>query len=610
LNKLLLTAALAPLSILILSCARQGDESSPPALSSSLADSGVLASSWAVDPAVPGPNLPPVGRSVFDYVVGGRVPFPFQALVKLIERQTGADGAGPGPIKRVLIPLGRSLQRSAAAPEFFKYPRAVVAVDGEPAQAHGKPAVFLKDRLFLGYQEKAGVIEVISYNEAAGRFEFQVVTDYRSGGHPEIAYANRKVCTVCHQGHAPIFPTQLWDETNANPEIRSLLEKQGRSFYDFRIGQGVDVPNAIENAADRANLFSAYQRLWQEATGSNTAEAIRWRADAFTLLLQYRLTGSESFDHTSVRYRTRFLQPFAKHWQDKWPQGLRIPNADIPNRNPLAMIGTGLHADDPGVLLRLIEEQTKIPAEFEPSNRRGPSESWSASNPEDLDRVIKGLAGFLSESDVRDLDEYLFERARVRDMQRVEFHETCRLSARRKGSEIDRLTLDCGTPNGQLDIEGVLYLTGNHVTGGTIGRVLINGRLEARQLDIVRGEVSTGAGRNTVTVDLARNTARLHARLPDGRALDKFILSWASDSHGDSLPCDVTLRVFDDFSPVDAAVAGMVSATMDGSLDVFSSRPFRRASLISALYARLGLKNAPECCLDGGSLPPPRVATQ
>ena len=44
-------------------------------------------------------------------------------------RQTRADGA----TKAVLIPLGRSLQRNSAAPEFFAYPRVVVAVDAEPA---------------------------------------------------------------------------------------------------------------------------------------------------------------------------------------------------------------------------------------------------------------------------------------------------------------------------------------------------------------------------------------------------------------------------------------------------------------------------------------------
>jgi hypothetical protein len=98
----------------------------------------------------------------------------------------------------VLIPLGRSLQRTAAAPDFFRHPRAVVAVTGE-----GTGPMRAKDRLFIGYQDTSGLLEVISFNEAAGRFEFQIVRDYRAGGTPRVSYANRNVCIACHQNHAP-----------------------------------------------------------------------------------------------------------------------------------------------------------------------------------------------------------------------------------------------------------------------------------------------------------------------------------------------------------------------------------------------------------------------
>ena len=91
---------------------------------------------WAVDPHEPGVNLPPVGRSLFDSLVAAppgeppayQVPFPFTALTRAIERTLEAEGS-PSPLKRVLLPLNRSLQRNAARPDFFTYPRAVVAVD-------------------------------------------------------------------------------------------------------------------------------------------------------------------------------------------------------------------------------------------------------------------------------------------------------------------------------------------------------------------------------------------------------------------------------------------------------------------------------------------------
>lgn len=87
---------------------------------------------WVIDPAAPGDNLPAAGRSLFDQVFAvdrnGRaaieLPFPFAALLARLDAQLAQDPASPlPPAKRVLIPLGRSLQRTAAAPDYFAYPR-------------------------------------------------------------------------------------------------------------------------------------------------------------------------------------------------------------------------------------------------------------------------------------------------------------------------------------------------------------------------------------------------------------------------------------------------------------------------------------------------------
>jgi hypothetical protein len=247
---------------------------------------------WVVDPRDPGPALPPGGRSLFDFLVtrseGGRkvydVPYPFAALTRRIAGRLGEAAVGP-PLKMVLIPRGRSLQRDAARPDFFRFPRAVVAVDAEPRVGPGQPGVLLKDRLYLGYQEKANVIEVISYNEAAGRFEFQVVRDYREGGTPSVLYANRALCMTCHQNAAPIFARPLWDETNANPGIAALLAAERREFYGFPLEPGVDVPYLIDNATDRANLLSAWQLLWRDGCGGDETDAIRCRASLLTAAL-------------------------------------------------------------------------------------------------------------------------------------------------------------------------------------------------------------------------------------------------------------------------------------------------------------------------------------
>jgi hypothetical protein len=247
---------------------------------------GAPAPTWVVDPALPGENLPGVGRSLFDQVFavqrGGQaeieLPFPFESLLARLDGQLQREPTSPlPPAKRVLIPLGRSLQRTAAAPDYFAYPRVVVAVDASPAAG----APLLKDRLYLGYQEKSAVLEVISYNEAAGRFEFQLVKDYRAGGKPKVVYAPRTLCFACHQNGAPIFSRALWDESNANPQVAALLLASGRRFYGIPVERGVDVPYAIDNASERANGFALTQLLWQEGCGGNDVTGHRCRAGLF-----------------------------------------------------------------------------------------------------------------------------------------------------------------------------------------------------------------------------------------------------------------------------------------------------------------------------------------
>src|SRR5574343_1921989 len=115
-----------------------------PGASMSAAAEGHPPPVWVVNPSQPGDNLPPAGRSLFDELFAvsangqGRIdlPFPFEALLARLDAQLARDPASrQPPSRRVLIPLGRSLQRTAAAPEYFTYPRVVVTVDAQPASA-------------------------------------------------------------------------------------------------------------------------------------------------------------------------------------------------------------------------------------------------------------------------------------------------------------------------------------------------------------------------------------------------------------------------------------------------------------------------------------------
>lgn len=303
-------------------------------------------------------DLPPSGYSRFDQLIGhAPVPYPFSRMVEIINRQMVPDPGGLPPLKVTLIPLGRSLQRDAGAPDFFQFPRVVAAADGDTRA--GIPP--LKDRLFLGYHEKGNVLEVISYNDHAGRFEFQVVRDYQAGKTPQVFYARRSLCLACHQNDAPIFARPLWDETPANPAIAQRLRQSGRDFYGVKLA-GTDIAYFIDNATDRANLFSVWQTLWQQGCGTGEA-GDRCRMAALSAALDYARFKTLPIDNA--------IPALGQHWQAHWPNGLAIPNPDLPNRNPLAALPDS--GSDPLLL-------------------RPPLATWHAP---DLTAFVVGLAGML-----------------------------------------------------------------------------------------------------------------------------------------------------------------------------------------------------------------------
>ncbi|HVR09378.1 MAG TPA: hypothetical protein VMW75_15120 [Thermoanaerobaculia bacterium] len=521
---------------------------------------------WAVDPAAPGPNLPPAGRSLFDQLTsdpaapagggsGANVPFPFAALVRWIEERVGSDPAGQAPLRRVLIPFSRSLQRNAASPDFFTYPRAVLAVDGEPDPARGTVAgPLLKDRLFLGYQEKAGVLEVISYNDEAGRFEFQVVRDYRPGGEPSVAYAQRSLCASCHQNGAPIFSRQLWDETNANPRIAAELRRRGRELYGFPLEQGVDVPYAFQAAADRANLLAVYQRLWRDGCGAGDGKRQNdCRTALFVAVLQDALTAGRRFDAGADAFRRRFAEPFAANWRRLWPHGLAIPDADLPNRDPLAgspsepkqySVSQQLASSEAALLAEVVR-RSQIPARLEPLSPRPPLESWTPGDGT-VERLVTGLADFLPLGDTLTLDRRLFDLGSAPGQPRRTHAAPCRFELRRPApgagtasgpAAVDRIKFACGAGDGApagLALAGRVFLDGERIAGGEVETVALDGREEMTDLAVTGGSLAhprgdePGHGSWQLRLSLGEKLSSLHARLARGDAVEDLVLTLPS----------------------------------------------------------------------------------
>ncbi len=529
----------------------------------------------------PGQSLPPAGRSVFDRLLEvdargePQVPFPFPALLQRIARELDPEAPSAG-LSVVLIPLGRSLQRHAAGDvEAFRYPRVVAAVTGEPP-AHAPPGhPYLRDRLYVAYHEKAAALEVISYNETAGRFEFQLVNDYRAGGRAEVGYANRALCLACHQNAAPIFSRQSWDETSASPPVAARLAATGLPYYGLPWRHGVDVPDAIDAATLRANQLAAAQMLWREGCASATrAAAVGCRAEALRLALRYRLGGER--DHAlglaldAPAVRPRLVEPLLANWQRRWPDGLPIPDPQLPNRQPFAGIEGGLQPPADAELGRYAD----IAAAFDPLALRAPLETWHGRSAADLGRFVHALSSFFSRADIRQLDRQ-FALAPAPSFRRIVLD-----CAERKAASGQRLDLDCeGADDSRLLAR--LAVRGGGIAGGTIDRLILPGRDNIGAVVLDAAEPAGPGDGPTLAFRLHRDGASI--RSASGEAIRSLAL--ARGATGSS----ATLALADDLGPLDDAIEALERTTLAGDGDALDDAPLRRSASLAPILAHLGL---------------------
>lgn len=344
-------------------------------------------------------DLPPEGtRSLFDHLLAQNdgLPFPFENLLALIQAQAPGEDA---PLA-LMIPLGRSLLKASAD---FALPRVVFAADYHAANTSSSIGIAPRGQLFLGFTEGANEIEVISYNELAGRFEFQLVQNYCEGCAPRIVYARRDICLTCHQGGAPIFSVRPWQETNAQPEISGkIVEARGPEPY---LGaapvQALSTAERIDELTDVGNFITVMQRIWLDGCGEAGNDCRRRMLKLALAFLDD--PASVGNDHSDVKVLRR-LQ--AMHWPE---EGIPIPNNDLHNRDPLKeapslrqKIGGmfSLRSDPPAAArdnedLDAFNKLPKLPAPLDPLTPRPVKRVLTAN---DLDGVY-GLAQFFTDSD-------------------------------------------------------------------------------------------------------------------------------------------------------------------------------------------------------------------
>jgi hypothetical protein len=387
----------------------------------------------------------------------------------------------------------------------------------------------------------------------------------------------------------------------------------------------VDVPYAIDSATDRANELAATQRLWREGCGAGDAAAIRCRAAALALALQYRLSGGAQVDRRSPAHRERLAPVLAARAQARWPHGLAFPDPDIPNRDPLA----------PGSARRAVAGdpveggaadpigRPSVEARIDPAVARAAAEVWATSppNPGGAERLVVGLAAFLTESDVSRLDRHLARTARGAGARESRYLSACRLAPRRRAGSIDRLLLRCGERDqapGQgrsgFAMDGVVYLAGMRVRSGALDRIAMEGGNELHDLDVVGGRLVPSARTWRLELETHQRRARRLPRGLDGNAVVGLSvrgasLGWMGPAPGDpdaapSVDGVATLTIVEDFPVVHDAIDRLATLTAAGRSDVLGAAPFRRATVLGALEAELGMAPLRWCCVEAAGLPP------
>ena len=350
---------------------------------------------------IPETDLPPAGtRSLFDHFIvqNDGLPYPFSKLIALLQKQ---HPEGQMPVS-LLIPHGRSLLKGQADDA---HPRIVVAADYQTGNTPVALGTAPQGQLFLGFVENAKEIEVLSYNEAAGRFEFQLVQNYCEGCIPRIVYARRAICTTCHQGATPIFSQRPWNETNGQQATADAIAaaRGDKPYHDVPVRQPLSMPERFDQLTDVGNFLKATQKLWLDGCGAQGNEC---RRQMLSLALLYA-DNPGGFDAKSAeadRLRQLQAQSFPK-------EGIAVPESDLRNRDPIGekqgfkgwlrslvtrdiRFGEGARDNED---LGQFDKLPPLAAEVDPLTVRPPKQLLKAT---DIDGVY-GVAGFFTEDDLK-----------------------------------------------------------------------------------------------------------------------------------------------------------------------------------------------------------------
>ncbi len=516
----------------------------------------VAAPQWIAHASIPGPDVPPQGISRFDQLFMQQdgtyaIPFPFTELIAALERKI--DNGQQSSVRQVFVPLGRSLQRDTPAPDHFKFPRSVLAVNGEMRTSDNEAGLVMQYRLFMAHQPITETLEVISYNDKAGRFEFQIVENYRLNQQPLVRQANRTMCLSCHQNAAAIFPRVPWSETSSNVAIANQLIKNLPQQYDSLIGVITNDAGFIDVLAERANYLSAAQRIWQQG-----CDSLNCRLAILRAAFQYRLSAKASFDSTDTRYRKYYLGELQQGWQSKWPQGLALANSRIDNFDPL---------------------QKQLTLQQDPLMARPAHAVWYRADPILARGIVYRLAGFFTLDDIRRIDRHLIM-TQAEPIATRKYHAKCFIES----NDIRSRVLYCGD---KADIASLRARLEFETVGAKISSARVLQLQFPGDANIWQPEISgvvEQAGRFRLVI--GNNEDGLSARLSNGDRIREMNLNFGLSGNK-----NLEIVISTESIQLDQMLAGIFNNNQQELSDSLSSQPLRRQAVITDLSRQAGFKS-------------------
>ncbi|MFT5114461.1 MAG: hypothetical protein ACI8P9_003798 [Parasphingorhabdus sp.] len=484
---------------------------------------------WVAHPDNPGSNIPAAGISLFDKLFNQNksLPFPFSSLVNSLSYKTTPHGNTQS--LRVLIPIGRSLQREAAAPNYYHSPREVIAINGETNQQ------VLTNRLFIAYQQASQQLEVISFNDEAGRFEFQTIENYNEAGQPIRKYASRGLCMSCHQNGGPIFSVSPWSETNFKVNVARRIAKARPDIYPSMLNAISNDSIAFDHATNYANYLTIAQIIWREACGSLGA----CRAALLTAIIQKRLSGNLGYDPQRIEFVRDVQRHIANQWTKNWPGGLLFPTANIPDYNPIT---------EP--VIPIIQNATFL---------RPADAHWKYPSKVFLQGIVQQLSGFFTTADIATLDQHLARLAKQNQLASSIVKTRCALSLNAHWQQWSKANINCGNSN-KLTLNLDLTREPNGGINWQLERLSINDNHIAWKINL-QSIQSTES--KTLSANFNSDQIKLSTRLTSGNLLERIEIQFDPDAS----QATVTLHSKDDFEYIAQAIHSMQYSTESTALE-------------------------------------------